>query len=169
MNGKSVRWTSSSRLFNTHPLRVFIMKFILSFIVCISMTICGGAISMTNGQLVSYRFCLLGALLPSGPSRSLLLALMLSCSFPWLLGPASLCRSCSSRSWFCLVRCSTAVAKVCTYLSRVVVRGSSLLLLLLFAIKRVSTIQLFVQEVVVWLLLCSFPQTVPTDDAENRQ
>ena len=41
---------------------------------------------------------------------------------------------------------------------------------LLVAIEQVSTIQLFVWEVVVWLLLReSFPQMVPTDDAKNYQ
>ena len=123
------------------------MKSIISFIICNSAAICGGAISVMDGQLVSCRFCLLEALLPSGPSRSLLSALVPSCS-SWLLGPASLWCSCSSKLWFCLVRCSTATVKVCTYLSRAVVRGSSSLLLLV-AIERVSTIQLFVWEVFI--------------------
>ena len=44
-------------------------------------------------------------------------------------------------------------------------RGSSPLLLLV-AIELVSTIQLSVWKVVIWLLLFSFSQTVPTDDAK---
>ena len=129
------------------------MKFILSFIICISTTICGGAISAMDGWLVSCHSCLLGALLPFGPSRSLLSVLVPFCSSSWLLGLASLWRSYSSRLWFCLVRHSTTTAKVCTCLSRAV-HGSSPLLLLV-TIEQVSTIQHFVQEVVVWLLLRS--------------
>ena len=114
---------------------------------CISATICGGAISAMNGRLVSCRSYLLRALLPSGPARSPLLAmcwgLVPFCSSPWLLGLAFLWRSYSSRSWFCLVRHSTAAAKVCTCLSRAIMRGSSPWFLLV-AINRVSTIQLFV-------------------------
>ena len=125
------------------PLRAFIMKFIISFIICIFATICDGAVSAMDGRLISYHSCLLGALLPSSPSWSLLSAPVPSCSSPWVLGPASLWRNYSSRSWFCLVRHSTAVAKVCTCLSREVMHGSSPLFLSV-AIKRVSTIQLFV-------------------------
>ena len=69
------------------------------------------------------------------------------------------------RSWFCLLRRSTATARVYTCLLRVVMRGSSPLLLLV-AIELVSTIQLSVWKVVIWLLLFSFSQTVPTDDAK---
>ena len=111
------------------------------------------------------------ALLPSGPFQSLLSALAPSCSSLWLLGLASLWRSCSSKSWFCLVRHSRDTTRVCTYLLRAVVCGLSLVLLLV-AIEQVSTIQLFVWEVLIWLLLLSrlnFPQTAPTDDAKNRQ
>ena len=132
------------------------MKVIRSFIICISTTMCGGAVSTTDGRLVSCWSCLLEALLPSSPSRSLLLVLVPLFSSPWLLGPTSLWHSYSSRSWFCLVRCSNAVARVCTYLSRALVRGFSSLLLLV-AIERVSTIQLFVWEMVIWLLLLPFP------------
>ena len=91
----------------------------------------------------------------------------ISLSVVFCLGPVFLWRSYSSRSWFYLVRHSTAVAKVCTYLSRAVVHGSPSWLLLV-VIERVSTIQLFIWEVVIWLLL-SFPQTAPTDDAKNLQ
>ena len=111
------------------------------------------------------------ALLPSSPFQSLLSALAPSCSSLWLLGLASLWRSCSSKSWFCLVRHSRDTTRVCTYLLRAVVCGLSLVLLLV-AIEQVSTIQLFVWEVLIWLLLLSrlnFPQTAPTDDAKNRQ
>ena len=146
------------------------MKSILSFIICISTTICDGAVSTTDGRLVSYRSCLLRALLPFGPSQSLILVVcwgpVPSCSSPWLLGPTFLWRSYSSRSWFCLVRHSTAAARVCTCLLRAVVRGSSPWLLLV-TIERVSIIQLFVWEVIIWLL--SFPQTMPIDDAKNHQ
>ena len=161
INGKSVQWTSLSRSFDICPLRVFIMKSIISFIICISAIICDGAVSATDGRLVSCHSCLLKAMLPSDPSWSLLSALMPFCSSPWLLGLASLWHSCSSRLWFCLVRCSTTVAKVYTCLSRAVMHGSSPLLLLV-AIERVNTIQLFVWEVVVWLLLW---ESFPTDDA----
>ena len=113
--------------------------------------------------------CLLRALLPSSPSRSFLSTLVPSCSSSWLLGPASLWRNCSSKSWLHLIRHSTVVARVCTCLSRAVVCGSSPWWLLV-TIERVSTTQLFVREVVVWLLLReSFPHTAPTDDAKNRQ
>ena len=145
------------------------MKSIISFIICISATICGGAVSVMDGRLVSCHSCLLGALLPSGSSRSLLSTLVPSYSSPWLLGPTSLWRNCSSKSWLRLVRRSTATARVCTCLSRAVVCGSSPWWLLV-TIERVSTIQLFVREVVVWLLLQeSFPQMEPIDDAKNRQ
>ena len=140
-----VPWTASlsneparHESFDTLPFRAFIMKFILSFIICISTTICGGVISTMDGWLVSCHSCLLGALLPFGPSRSLLSVLVPFCSSSWLLGLASLWHSYSSKSWFCLVRHSTTTAKVCTCLSRVV-HGSSPLLLLV-VIKRVSTI-----------------------------
>ena len=129
------------RLLDTHPLRVFIMKSILIFIICISANKCGGAIFVTDGRLVYCHSYLLRALLPSGPSWSLPSALVPSCSSLWLLGLASLWRSCSSRSWFCFVRRSTGVTKVCTYLSRAIVHGSSLLLV---TIEWVSTMQPFV-------------------------
>ena len=48
------------------------MKSIRSFIICISTTMYGGAVSVTDGRLVSCRSCLLGALLLLGPSWSLL-------------------------------------------------------------------------------------------------
>ena len=61
----------------------------------------------------------------------------------WLFGATFFWRSCSSRSWFCLVRCSTTAARVWTYLSRAVVGGSSSRMSLVVAIERVSTMQLF--------------------------
>jgi len=103
---------------------------------------CGGVVYVVDGWLVSCSSCLFKALLPSSPSWSLFSTLVPSCSSLWLLGPASLWHSYSSKLWFCLVRRFTIATKVCTYLSRAVVRGSSLLLLLV-AIERVSTIQLF--------------------------
>ena len=129
------------------------MKFTHSFIICISATIYGGAVSAIDGRLVSCHSCLLGALLPSGPFWFLLLALVPFYSSPWVSGPAFLWRSCSSRSWFCLVRHSTTATSVWTCLSRAIVPGSSSWLLLLVAIKWVSTIQLFVLEAVIRLLL----------------
>ena len=61
----------------------------------------------------------------------------------WTLCPASLCRSCSSRSWFYFVRRSTVVARVWTCLSSAVdLSGSSSWTLLVVAIERVSTMQL---------------------------
>ena len=168
MNGESDRWTNSSRSFDTHPLRAFIMKSNLSFNICISATMCSGSVFAMDGRLVSCRSCLLRALLPSGPSRSLLSALIPSCSSLWLLGPTFLWRSYSSRSWFCLVRHSTTMARFYTCLLRAVMCGSSPWLLLV-AIERVNTIQLFFWEVVIWLLLFSFPQTMPINDAKNRQ
>ena len=123
-------------------------------------------ISVMDEWLVSYCSYLLGAWLPSDPSRSLFSTLVPSCSSSWLLGLASLWCSYSSRTWFCLVRHSTAAARVCTCLSRAAVRGSSLVWLLV-AIERVSTITLFFWGVVIWLLLfyfLRFPQMMPTDD-----
>ena len=87
------------------------------------------------------------------------------CSSPWLLSPTFLWHSYSSRSWFCLVRHSTAAARVCTCLARATVHGSSSVWLLV-AIERVSTIQLFVWEMVIWLLLF-YSLNFPTDGA-NR-
>ena len=154
IKGEFVRWTNLSRSLDTHPLKVFIMKSIIFFIICILATMCGGAVFMMDKRLVSCRSCLLGALLPSSPSLSLLSVLVPSCFSLWLLGPASLCCSCSSKSWFCLVRCSTTAARVCTYLSRAVVHGSSILLV---AIEWVSLMQLFIWEAVVWPLVYFLP------------
>ena len=146
---------------DTCPLRAFIMKSIHSFIICIFATMYSCAVSVTDERLVSCCFCLLEALLPFGPSWFLLSAPVPSWSFPQLLGPTFLWPSCSSKSWFCLVRHSTFAARVYSCLLRAVVHGSSPLLLLV-AIERVSTIQHFVWEVVIWLLLFS---PFPTNDA----
>ena len=59
--------------------------------------------------------------------------------------PAFRC-SCSSKIWFYLVKRSTAVTRVYTCLSRADGRDSSLWMLLVVAIDRVSTMQLFVWE-----------------------
>ena len=152
VNGESVQWTNSSRLLDTCPLKAFIMKSIRSFIIYISATMCGWAVYVANGQLVSCRSCLVRALLPSGLSWSLLSALVSSWSSFWVLSPAFFWCSYSSRSWFCLVRCSMATMSVWTCLSRTVVRGLSPWLLLVVTIKRVSTMQLFVWEAAVWLI-----------------
>ena len=151
VKGESVRWTNTSRLLDTRPLRAFIMKSIIFFIICIFATMCASVVSAMDGWLVSCRSCQLRALLPSSHSWSLLSTLVPSYPSLWLLGPTFLLRNYSSRSWFYLVRRSTAVARVYTCLSRAVVRGSSPWLLLV-VIEQVSTIQLFVWEVVVWLL-----------------
>ena len=76
VNGESVRWTKSSRSLDTHPLRAFIIKSILFRIICIFATMWGGAISAIDGRLMSCHSGLLGVLLPSGPSWSLLSALV---------------------------------------------------------------------------------------------
>lgn len=148
VKGESVQWTSSLRSLDTCPLRAFIIKSIHSFIICISAIMHGGAISTTDGQLVSCRSCLLGAILPSDPSWFLLLALVPSWSSSWVLNAAFLWHSYSSRSWFCLVRRSTVAARIWTCLSKVVVRGSSPWWLVVVAIKRVCTKQLFVREAI---------------------
>ena len=98
------------------------------------------------------------------------LLLIPSWSSSWVLSAAFFWCSYSSRSWFFLVRCSIATARVWTCLSRAVVRGSSPWLLVVVAIERVSTMQLFVWEVGRYSLSLSvFPQMMPTDDAENCQ
>ena len=76
VNGESVLFISSSRSLDTHPLRAFIMTSICSFITCIFATVGGSAVSMRDGRLRFCRFGLLGALLPSGLSWSLLSALV---------------------------------------------------------------------------------------------
>ena len=160
MNDESVRWTKSSRSLDTRLLRVFIIKFICSFIICISATIWGGTVSVMDGWLVSRRFGLLGALLPSSPSWFHLSTLVLSWSSPWVFITTFFWRNCSSRSWFYLVRGSTATARVWTCLSWAVVHGSSPWLLVVVAIEQVSTMQLFVRKAVnrAYLLF-------PTNDA----
>ena len=154
VNGESVWRTKSSRSLDTLPLRAFIIKSIRSFIICISATMWGGAVSVMDGRLMSYRSSLLGTLLPSGPSWFLLSALVPSWSSSWVPIAAFFRCSCSSRSWFYLVRCSTATVRVWTCLSRVVGHGSFPWTLLVVAIKRVSTMQLFVREAIVWLTSC---------------
>ena len=159
VNGESVRWTKSSRSLDTCPLRVFIVKSIRSFIICISTTICGEAVSAVDGRLVSYRSSLVKVFLPSGPSWSLLSTLVPFWSSSWVLSPTFFWSSYSSRSWFCLVRHSTAATRVLTYFSSSVVRGSSPWTLLVVAIERVSTMQLFDWEAIVWLT----NHKIPTD------
>ena len=127
----------------------------------------GGAVSVTDGQLVSSRSGLLGALLPSRPFWFLLSVLVPSWSSSWVSIAAFFWRSCSSRSWFCLVRRSTAV-RVWTCLFRAVGRGLSPWLLMVVAIEWVSTMQLFVRDAIIWLTkLRTFPQTAPTDEVEK--
>ena len=135
--------TRSSRSLDTRPLRVFIITSIYSFIACISVIIDGEAVSTREGRLIFCRSGLLKALLACGPSWFLLSVLVPSWSAPWIFGAAFFWFSCSSRLRFCLVRHSTATARVLTYFSSVVVGGSSSWTSLVVAIERVSTMQLF--------------------------
>ena len=146
MKDESVWWTKSSRSLDTHPLRAFIIKSIRSLIICNSTTTWGGTMSAVDEGLMSSRFWyLLSALVPPWSSS-------------WVLCPTFLWCSCSSRSWFCLVRRFTATVRVWTCLFRVVGRGSSPWTLLVVAIERVNTMQLYVREAIVWLIF------FPTDD-----
>ena len=150
-----------------HPSpKSFIMKSILSFIIYISATMCGGAVSVTDEWLVSCHSCLLIALFPSSPFQSLLSALVLSYSFRWWLGPVFLWRNCSSKSWFCLVTHSTAAARVCTCLSRAVVCGLSpwLLLVAIEYSEYHTTLCLGSGNMATSF---SSPQTTPIGDAKN--
>ena len=157
VKGESVRWTKSSRSLDTRPLRVFIIKSIHSLIICISATMWGGTMSAVDGWLTSDRSSLLGALLPSGPSWYLLSTLVPSWSSFWVLCPAFLWRSCSSRSWFGeMFHCShegldlPSQGSGSQFVSLNVVGG---------CLKRVSTMQLYVWEAIVWLIF------LPIDDA----
>ena len=111
--------------------------------------------SAVDGRLTFGRSGLLGALLPSSPSWYLLSALVPSWSSSWVLCPTFFWRSYSSRLWFCLVRRSTTAVRVWTYLSRVVGCDSSPWTLFVVAIERVSTMQLYVRESIVWLIFSS--------------
>ena len=155
VKGESVWWTKSLRPLDTRPLRVFIIKSIRSLIICISTTMWGGAMPTVDGRLTSGHSGLLGALLPFGPSWYLLSVLVPSWSSSWVLCLAFLKHSCSSRLWFCLVRRSTTAVRVWTYLSRVVGCDSSPWTLFVVAIERVSTMQLYVRESIVWLIFSS--------------
>ena len=167
VNGELVQLTRLSRSLDTRPLRTFIITFIYSFIACISAKTGGGVASMRDGMLTFCRFNRLGALLPSGPSRSCHSALESSVSFAILL-PVFRC-SCSFKTWFCFVRHSTAAVRICTCFSRAVGHDSSSWTLLMVAIDRVSTMQLFCRGSVscgLWHYL-RFPQTAPTNDARK--
>ena len=124
VNRESIRLTRSSRSLDTHPLKAFIITSICSFIACISATIGGGVASMRDGRLKFCRSSLLGALLPSGPSRSRHSALVSSKSSSGISCHVFRC-SCSSKTWLCFVRHSTTAVKICTCFSRAVGRGSS--------------------------------------------
>ena len=76
VKGESVQWTKSTRSFDSHPLRAFIIRSIRSLIICIFATMWGGAMSVVDGRLASSHFGLLRALLSSSPSWYLLSALM---------------------------------------------------------------------------------------------
>ena len=125
VNGESVRWTKSSRSLNTLSLSAFIIKSIRSFIICISATMWGGAVTVMDGWLMSCDSDLLEALLPFDPSWFLRSALVLSWSTSWVPITAFFYRNYSSRSWFCLVRCSTVAVRVWIYLFRAVGCSSS--------------------------------------------
>ena len=167
VNGESIQLTRSSKSLDTRPLRAFIITYICSFIACISAIIGSGAVSTREGRLTFYRSGLLGALLAWGPSWFLLSVLVPSWSAPWLSGATFFWRSCSSRLLFCLVRRSTAVARVLTCLSRAVVGGSSSWTSLVVAIEQVSTMQLLSRKR-QYDLHYKFPQTAPTNDAEKN-
>ena len=141
VNGELVQLTRSSRSLDTHPLRVFIITSICSFITCISTKTGGGVASTRDGMLTFSSSSRLGALLPSGPSRSRRSTLESPRSSAILLS-AFWC-SCSSKTWFYLVRRSTAAVRTCTCFSRAVGCDSSSWTLLMVAIDRVSTMQLF--------------------------
>ena len=123
VNGESVRLTRSSRSLDTCPLRAFIITSIYSFIACISAKTGGGVVSTRDGMLTFCRSSRLGALLSSDPSRSRHSTLESSRSSAILLSVFRC--SCSSKTWFCFVRHSTAVVKICTCFSRAVGCGSS--------------------------------------------
>ena len=124
VNGESVRLTRSSRSLDTRPLRVFIITSTCSFIAYISMTTGGGFISMKDGRLTFCRSSLLRALLPFGHFQFCRFALVPSRTSSGISCPAFQ-RSCSSKTWICFVRHSTAAIRVCTYLLRAVGRDSS--------------------------------------------
>ena len=144
VNDKSVRSTRLSRSLDTRPLRAFIITSICSFIACISTITCGGIISVRDERLIFCHSDLLEALLPFGPSWPCHLTLVPSWSSSWLSCPTFLLRNYFSKSWFCSVRHSMAATRVYTCLSRAVAHGSSPWTLLVVAIDRVSTMQLFV-------------------------
>ena len=53
VKGKSVRWTSSSKLVDTRPLKELIIMSIFSFIVYISYAMHNASTSGSEGRLVS--------------------------------------------------------------------------------------------------------------------
>ena len=124
VNEESIRLTRSSRSLDTRPLRAFIITSIRSYIACISATTGGGVSSVRDGRLTFCRSSMLEELLPSGPSRSRRSALVSSRSSFGILCPVFR-YSCSSKTWFCLIRRSTAAVRVCTCLLRVISRGLS--------------------------------------------
>ena len=141
VNGESVWLMRSSRSLDTRPLKAFIITSICSFIACISAKTGGGVASTRDGMLMFRRSSRLGVLLPSSLLRSRRLALESPRSSTILLS-AFQC-SCSSKTWFCLVRRSTAAVRTYTCFSRAVSCGLSSGILLMVAIDRVSTMQLF--------------------------
>ena len=145
VNSESVRLTRSSKSLDTRPLKAFIITSICSFIACIFATTGDGVISVRDERLTFCRSNLLGALLPSGPSRSHRSTLVPYWSFSWIPHP-TFRHNCSSKTSFFLVRRSTAAVRVYTCLLRVVGHSLSSWTLLVVSIDRVSTMQLFVRE-----------------------
>ena len=123
VNRELVRLMRSSRSLDTCPSRAFIITSICCFITCIFAKTGGGVASMRDGMLTFRCSSRLGALLPSGPSRSRHSALESPRSSGILLS-AFRC-SCFSKTWFYLVRRSTAAVRTCTCFSRAVDCGSS--------------------------------------------
>ena len=128
VKGESVQWTSSLRSMDTCPLMAFIIIYILSFIICMSCTICNALPSSSDQRLMSFHWSrLLATLLSSLFSLSwwspvegwLLLRLSCSCSSQCSLGHHSfLWFSCYSDSWLSWVSRLTAATRVYTCLSK---------------------------------------------------
>ena len=143
------------------------------FTICIFCAMCNVSTSSSEGRLVFCWSCLLMALLFSWSSfsrwsfvggRSLLHSSLFYSSF-WSFDSQSFCCSnCCSNSWFHWVSHSTAVVRVCIYLSNAL--DGFLISWLVVAIVCVWTIQLFVFETAI-RFITRFPQTAPTDDTQK--
>ena len=78
VKGESVRWTKSLRSLDTRPLRAFIIRFIHSFIICISATIWGRVMSAVDGRLRVWSFWSARGI---ATFRSLLVSFVCTCAF----------------------------------------------------------------------------------------